>query len=95
MTQKSNPSFEFHNQVAPRYIEPLLIQLRHGQWYSSAQFTSLLRSNGLDVKGNSIALYNMSTWSIAGLGQIEKSGTSHLKKNQLVEKLLNSRGKEE
>ncbi len=81
MTQRSNPSFVFHNLVSPRYIEPLLIQIQYGQWYGTAQFTSLLRSNGLDVKGHSIAVYNMSTWSIAGLGQLEKSGASHLKKN--------------
>lgn len=81
MTNNSNPTFEFHNQVSPRYVEPLLIQLQYGQWYSTAQFVGLLRSNGIDVKGNKIALDNMLTWSLAGLGQIEKRATSRLKKN--------------
>lgn len=81
MTQRSHPTFVFHNLVSPRYVEPLLIQLQHGQRYNTAQFTGILRSNGLDMKGNNIALYNMLTWSLAGLGQIEKSGTGHIKKN--------------
>ena len=81
MAQKENPSFEFPNQVSPRYVESLLLQLRHNQGYSRAQFTGLLHSNGLDVKGNDIALHNMLTWSLAGLGKIEKRGTRHIKKN--------------
>ena len=81
MTQKSNPSFQFYNTVSPRYLEPLFIQLSFGQEYSSAQFTGLLHSNGFDVKGNEIALYNMLAWSLVGLGQIEKRGTRHIKKN--------------
>lgn len=87
MAQGNDPSFQFSNAVSPRYLEPLLLQLQHGQWYSTAQFTGLLRSNGLDVKGNGIALSNMSTWSLAGLGQIEKRGTGFIKKNvfQLTE----------
>ena len=59
MAQRSNTTFVFHNQVSPRYVEPLLIQLQYGLGYSTAQFTGLLRSNGLDVKGNGIALSNM------------------------------------
>ena len=81
MTQKSNPSFQFCNTVSPRYLEPLFLQLSFGQGYSTAQFTGLLHSNGLDVKGNGIALYNMLTWSLAGLGKIEKRGTGYFKKN--------------
>ena len=81
MTQKSNPSFQFHNQVSPKYLEPLLLQLQYNQGYSTAQFTGLLRSNGLDVKGNDIALHNMLTWSLVGLGKIEKRGTGYFKKN--------------
>ncbi len=81
MTYNSNPTFEFQNQVSPRYVEPLLIQLQYGQWYSTAQFIDFLRSNGLDIKGDKIALYNMMTWSLIGLGQIKKQGAGHLKKN--------------
>ncbi len=79
--QKSNPTFHFCNAVSPRYVEPLLLQLQHNQWYSTAQFIGLLHSNGLDVKGSHIALNNMLTWSLAGLGQIEKHGTRYIKKN--------------
>ena len=81
MTQKGNPSFQFYNTVSPRYLEPLFLQLSFGQGYSTAQFIGLLRSSGLDVKGNGIALDNMLTWSLAGLGKIEKHGTRHIKKN--------------
>ena len=82
MGQTSNPTFLFHNLVSPRYVEPLLLHLQHDQRYSTAQFVTLLRSSGLDVKGgNNIASYNMLTWSLIGLGQIEKSGTGRFKKN--------------
>lgn len=87
MPQKSHPSFEFHNHVSPRYVEPLLLQLQHDQWYSTAQFIGFLHSSGLDVDGSGIASCNMLTWSLIGLGQIEKQGTRGIKKNlfQLTE----------
>src|SRR5438876_1877350 len=87
MVQNEDPSFQFHNLVSPRYIEPLLIQLHYGQGYSTAQFMSLLHSSGLDVKGNGIAFYNMLTWSLAGLGHVEKRDSPSNKKNifQLTE----------
>ncbi len=81
MRQTSNPTFLFPNVVSPRYIEPLLLHLQPDQGYITAQFISLLRASGLDVKGNGIAHCNMQTWSLAGLGQIEKCGTSQVKKN--------------
>lgn len=81
MKYNSNPTFEFPNQVSPRYIEPLLIQLQYGQRYSTSQFVDLLRSNGLDVQGNQIALDNMIVWSLAGLGQVEKRKTGRFTKN--------------
>src|SRR5947209_20557130 len=81
MVQNENPSFEFNNQVAPRYVEPLFLQLQYGHWYSTSQFIGLLHSNGLDVKGNGIASNNMSTWSLAGLGEVEKREAGYLKKN--------------
>jgi hypothetical protein len=81
MVRGTNPSFEFYNQVAPRYVEPLFIQLQFGRWYSTAQFISLLNSSGLDVKGNGIASSNMLIWSLIGLGEVEKHGTQYIKKN--------------
>jgi len=59
----------------------LFLQLSFGQGYSTAQFSGLLHSNGLDVKGNGVALHNMLTWSLAGLGKLEKRGTGYFKKN--------------
>lgn len=82
MVQNADPSFAFHNQVSPKYIEPILLQLQYNQWYSTAQFIDLLHLSGLDVKGNNIASHNMLTWSLAGLGQIEKYGTLYHKKNR-------------
>lgn len=81
MTLSTNPSFQFHNEVSPRYLEPLFLQLEYDQWYSTRQFIGLLRSSGLSVKGNGIAYYNMLTWSLAGLGEIEKGRTRPVKKN--------------
>jgi len=81
MVQTTNPTFLFPNQVSPRYVEPLLLQLQHNQHYSTAQFTSLLRSSGLEVDGSRIASCNMLTWSLVGLGKIEKQGTRRIKKN--------------
>ncbi len=81
MEQKQNPSFLFPNEVSPRYVEPLLLQLQHDRGYSTAQFISLLRSSGLEVDGSRIASCNMLTWSLVGLGKIEKQGTRRIKKN--------------
>jgi len=81
MVQNDDPSFQFNNEVSPRYIEPLLIQLHYGQGYSTAQFIDLLRMSGLAIKGNGIASSNMSTWSLAGLGELEKQGTNQNSKN--------------
>src|SRR5437588_3014391 len=81
MAQKSSPTFMFPNEVSPRYVEPLLLQLQHNQTYGTAQFIGLLRSSGLDVMGKGIARNNMLTWSLAGLGQIEKHGKGQRKKN--------------
>ena len=81
MEQKQNPSFLFPNEVSPRYVEPLLLQLQHDRRYSTAQFIGLLRSSGLEVDGSGIASCNMLIWSLAGLGQIEKRGTGLFKKN--------------
>jgi predicted transcriptional regulator len=75
VVKTSNPTFLFPNSVSPRYVEPLLLQLRYDQNYVTAQFIDFLRSSGLGVKGKNIASCNMATWSLAGLGRIEKSGT--------------------
>ena len=72
MVQKQTPSFEFRNAIAPRYIEPLLLNIRYGQWYTRAQLVTLLRSQDLDLDGNNIVSDNTTAWSLAGLGQLKK-----------------------
>jgi hypothetical protein len=64
------PSFEFKNNVSPRYIAPLLIQLEYGRWYDTGELKNLLRTNGLDVEGSKIVQSNTSAWSLAGLGEV-------------------------
>ncbi len=81
MLQNEDPSFQFNNQVSPRYVEPLLLQLQYGHWYSTSQFIGFLRSSGLDVKGNGIAASNMSIWFLVGLGEVEKQGKNHNSRN--------------
>ena len=73
----SKPTFGFKNQVSPRYIEPLFLRLEYGTWYSQADMRSLLRSGGLDVKGDNIVQNNTAVWTLAGLGRsrlVESTG---------------------
>jgi len=72
MEQKGNAVFQFRNSVSPRYIEPLLIQLQNDRWYSTTQLVHLLHKYGLNIEGTDIVSHNTLTWSLAGLGQIEK-----------------------
>src|SRR5438876_7086036 len=75
MEQKSEPVFQFRNSVSPRYIEPLFIQLQDDRWYSMSQLIHVLHANGLDIEGSDIVSHNALTWSLAGLGQLEKRRT--------------------
>lgn len=68
----SDATFSFHNSVAPRYVESLLLQLNTDNFYSYAQMEVLLRSNGLDIKGHNIVSNSVRIWSRMGLGTIEK-----------------------
>lgn len=84
----SKPTFEFNNQVSPRYIEPLFLRLEYGTWYSQADLRSLLRSGGLDLKGDNIVQNNTAVWTLAGLGRsrsVESSGRMPSRLFQLSE----------
>jgi hypothetical protein len=77
-TRKVN--FEFKNQVSPRYVEPLFLQLEYGQWYETTELQHLLRTSGLDVHGKKIVLANTKFWSKLGLGEVQRQrpGRSNL-----------------
>lgn len=86
MGATNKPTFHFKNQVSPRYLEPLFVQLEFGIWYSTAQLTQQLRDNGLQVEGSDIVGQNTEIWSLAGLGQVRKDrvGRSNIKLFQLT-----------
>lgn len=86
MPTRSKVSFEFKNQVAPRYIEPLLLQLEYGQWYDSAELRHMLRASGAEVEGKQIVQANTTFWAKMGLGEVRREG--HGKQNQFHLKLL-------
>lgn len=66
MNEKIN--FEFYNNVAPRYIEPLFLKIEFGQWYSIAELIDILRID-LQIGGKEIVLRNVDIWSGIGLGE--------------------------
>jgi hypothetical protein len=74
-TRKVN--FEFKNQVSPRYVEPLFLQLEPDIWYTSTELQQQLRDSGLDVQGKDIVLANISFWEKVGLGQVQRQGPGH------------------
>lgn len=86
MPTQRNVSFEFKNQVAPRYIEPLLLQLEYGQWYDSTELRRMLRAGGAEVEGKNIVQANITLWSKMGLGEVQRDG--HGKQNRFRLKLL-------
>ena len=73
MVHKRKPSFEFRNQISPRYIEPIFLQLEYDRWYSNQQLIRLLRSGGNEVEGNHIVRSNVLAWSHIGLGERKKT----------------------
>lgn len=74
MPTSNRVSFEFRNQVSPRYIEPLFLQLEHGQWYETGDLQDLLQAGGLDVQGKEIVLTNSRYWAKIGLGDVKRQG---------------------
>ncbi len=77
MKNKSKPNFQFYNQVSPRYIEPLFLQMEYDRWYKSAEMKSILRRE-LEIDGSDIVQRNIEAWSLAGIGetQLIKDGRS-------------------
>ena len=69
-------SFEFKNQVSPRYIQPLFLQLQPGEGYESTEMQQMLRDGGLDVQGKQIVGANIIFWTKVGLGEREIGKTS-------------------
>jgi len=67
---KSKVNFQFYNNFAPRYIQPLFLQLGVGIWYSSKELKDLLRLS-IDVEGKEIISRNIETWSFMGLGELK------------------------
>lgn len=72
MPTQRRVSFEFKNQLVPRYIEPLLLQMEYGQWYGSAELRRYLRTGGLDIEGKNIVQAHIVLWSKAGLGEVKR-----------------------
>lgn len=68
-------SFEFKNQVSPRYVQPLFLQLQPGEWYESTEMQQMLRDGGLDVQGKQIVSANITFWAKVGLGELQRGGT--------------------
>lgn len=66
------PSFSFDNQVAPRYLEPLLLRIDADKRYTLLQLRELLHRNGLNAQGKEIVANNIQTWFRVGLGIVEK-----------------------
>jgi len=73
------PIFEFPNQIAPRYIEPLFLPIEYGRWYTSTELKKMLR-NSLGIDGSEIVIKNINTWTLTGLGEtfISKEGRSKI-----------------
>lgn len=74
MATAHSVNFEFKNQVAPRYIQPLFLQLQTGTWYESTELQQSLRDAGLNVRGKDIVQANITTWAKIGLGEIRREG---------------------
>lgn len=72
MTVNRKVSFEFKNQVSPRYIEPLFLQIDPDTWYATTELQQQLRDSGLDVQGKDIILANTTFWSKVGLGEVQR-----------------------
>ena len=61
-------AFEFNNQVAPRYVESLLMQLDSERWYDRTELLQLLRRNSPDIRGDKVVGLNVLAWTLTGIG---------------------------
>lgn len=67
---RSKTNFQFYNQVAPRYLQPIFLKLELGTWYSSIELKDLLRLS-IDIDGSEIVYRNIETWALIGLGEFK------------------------
>lgn len=81
MDRENRPGFQFRNTISPIYIEPLLIPIQYGRWYSTAQLVELLRSSRFGVEGSDIVSHNMSNWALIGLGKLQKRKLNRVSTN--------------
>jgi hypothetical protein len=81
MAPNTNPSFEFNNQISPRYVDSLLMQIEPERWYSTSELQLVLQRGGLDIQGRDIVLLNVRAWALIGLGvtRIVKQGRSNVR----------------
>jgi|GEM_PF-2431305 len=85
MSSPIKPVFEFNNQVSPRYIEPLFLQIEEGRWYGTSDLRRLLWDNGLELEGTGIIGHNVNAWSLIGLTKSRaKEGRMKLKESILT-----------
>jgi hypothetical protein len=90
MEQKKKPLFEFRNQVAPRYIEPLFLQIQYDRWYDLPQLVNLLHNSGLDIDGTEVVNRNVLAWDELGLGIWEKRTKKVFKLTPLGKQLIDT-----
>jgi hypothetical protein len=83
MASNTKPSFEFNNQISPRYIDPLLMQIEPERWYTTSELQVLLQRSGPNIEGKEIVLLNVRAWSLIGLGE-----TRRVKKGRSVVRLF-------
>jgi hypothetical protein len=65
---RSKINFQFYNQIAPRYIQPLFLPLELGTWYSTSELKDIVQLS-IDVEGKEIVLHNIEAWESVGLGE--------------------------
>jgi hypothetical protein len=76
---RSKPNFQFYNQLSPRYIEPLFLQMEYDRWYKSSEMKSILRKE-LGIDGSEVVQRNIEAWSLAGIGdaKLVREGRSQI-----------------
>jgi len=67
------PNFQFYNQVTPRFISPLFVQLEADEWYEKSELHSVLQRNGINADLAYIVSRNLETWALLKLGELKSS----------------------
>ena len=62
------PSFEFNNNISPKYIEPLFLRIEPERWYATSDLVAMLQASGLDVEGSEHSPVQYSRLVISGSG---------------------------